>query len=297
LGRRIFLRYNSSGFYEENLSLLGLCSESPVENGGPDPEKYSDIFSAAFENGITFFFVDPKSGETVEKVFGENLNKKPRGEYLLSGGISLSSLSEDSDIEKIFSDQLLHLKNGYFDYYEISGIGNENFSFFVKNNVHEIFSSLKNRGKIRHLGFSFSGTEEEWNAVINNYSWDYARLDFNFYNWDHLGADTIYHDLRKKNIPFIASDPFMGGVILDPPEEIADILKKGDPSLSMKEWALRWFFDKKGLLSVLVSPSEAKEIIEASDIISSTKTLNSSKRHYIKIASQTMFKKNCGGET
>lgn len=73
------MRYNSSGFYEENLSLLGLCSESLVENGGPDPEKYSDVFSAAFENGITFFFVDPKSGETVEKVFGENLNKNPAG--------------------------------------------------------------------------------------------------------------------------------------------------------------------------------------------------------------------------
>lgn len=293
LGRCSLLRYNSSGFYEEKLSLIGLGSKSfPLdENGNPDIEKCSGIFSAAFEKGITFFFIPPDSGDDIEKLVGENLIGKLRYDYSISGGISITSFPEDSDVEKIFSEQLARLKNGYFDYYEIR-IGKGTFDFFVKRNIHGIFSGFKARGKIKHLGFSFEGSDAEWEKVINDYSWDYARLELNFYSWDFLGADRYYRDLRKKGIPFIASDPYMGGMILNPPQEVLDILKEGCPISSMREWALRWYFDKKGLLCIITDPSDADEISSDADIISDTKSLNSSKRHYLKIASQTLFEKN-----
>ncbi|MBQ6700898.1 MAG: hypothetical protein IJM98_09610, partial [Oscillospiraceae bacterium] len=114
------------------------------------------------------------------------------------------------------------------------------------------------------------------------------KMDFNFYKWDHLGADKLYRDLRKKGIPFIASDPFMGGFILDPPAEVLEILHQGDPQYSMEEWALRWFFDKKGLLCIIADSSSAEQFSNYSDIISSSKTLNSQKKHYLKAASEVL---------
>lgn len=288
-----FLRYNSSGFYEEKLSFLGLSSGSfPFdENGKPSPEKCSEIISAAFKNGISFFFIPPGSESTVEKFFGERLFEKPRGDYFLAGGISVSSIAEGADAEEVFEKQLSALKNGYFDYYEIK-IENNDFAYFAEHDVYGIFSRLKQKGKIRHLGFSFSGNEEDCENVVNDYVWDYARLDFNFYSWDFLGADRLYRELRKKGIPFLASDPYMGGMILDPTEEVLEILEKGDPEFSMKEWALRWFFDKKGLLCIFADPSDSNELEKTAEIISSPKTLNSSKRHCLKIAAQMLFEKN-----
>ena len=52
------MRYNSSGYYEEKISLLGLGSESfqMDEKGLSEKEKCAEIFKTAFEKGITFFF-------------------------------------------------------------------------------------------------------------------------------------------------------------------------------------------------------------------------------------------------
>jgi len=283
------LRYNSSGFYEEKLSFLGLGGSTfPTdENGLPDEEKCSALFKKAFKEGVTFFFVPFNAESGAEALFGENLSCLNRDEYFLSGGIPVDFLKGKNAAE-VFSEQLARLKNGYFDYYIIENIGKENFSYFIENDLYAVFSGLKASGKIRHLGFSFSGTEEEWRFLLNSYVWDFVKMDFNFYKWDHLGADKLYRDLRKKEIPFIASDPFMGGFILDPPEEFLEILHKGDPQYSMEEWALRWFFDKKGLLCIIADSSSAEQFSNYSDIISSSKTLNSQKKHYLKAASEVL---------
>ncbi len=288
------MRHNSSGFYEEQLSLLGFGgSMLPVdENGLPDREKCSEIFKTAFNNGVTFFFAPPS--DNAETLFGENLSKIDRNEYFLSGGISLSSVSGEDDIEELFSMQLGRLKSGYFDYYIIEDIGNENFDFFINKNIYGFFSGLCAKGKIKHLGFSFCGTTEEWKTLLKDFHWDFIKMDMSCYHWNVLGADTFYHDIRKAGIPFIASDPFMGGLILDPPEEIFDILKKGDPLLSMEEWALRWFYDKKGLLCILTDPAMPEELSEYADILSSEKTLNSTKKHFIKLAFENFCSENCG---
>ncbi len=284
------MRYNSSGFYEEKLSFLGMGADSlPLdENGEPDREKCAEMFRAAFDKGITFFFVSASANENADKVFGDNLGRRMRGDYSICGGIDLCAVDENSDITEIFKKQLDSLRSGYFDYYVIENIGGKSLEYFKANNIFEVFSGFKKRGMIKHLGFSFSGSENEWGFVLNSFAWDFAKMDFNYYNWNYLGADKLYHDLRKKNLPFIASDPFMGGLILDPPEEVFKALKEGDPCFSMEEWALRWFFDKKGLLCIVTNPEDASSVSESADIVSSPITLNSSKKHFVKLAAQKL---------
>ena len=87
----------------------------------------------------------------------------------------------------------------------------------------------------------------------------------------------------------------MGGKILDSPKNVLEILRCGDPFFSMEEWALRWFFDKKGLLCIMTSPKNMKEVENYADIISSVKTLNSSKKHYLKLAAQKLSEEKCEG--
>ena len=134
------MRYNSSGFYEEKISLLGFGGNLlGTEKSICDKEKISEMFHTAFNNGVTFYFVPPS--ENAELLFGENLSKINRNEYFLCGGISLSGFSAEEDISKAFANQLLRLKNGYFDYYVIENIGKESFEFF-KEKTSMIFFSI-----------------------------------------------------------------------------------------------------------------------------------------------------------
>lgn len=291
------MRYNSSGFYEEKLSLLGIGTDllPKNENGEPNLEKCSDYLKSAFKSGVTLFFVPFSESESAKKLLGENLSQKARDEFFLCGSIDAENAASAEETESFFENQLSSLKSGYFDYYVIENLSRESYSLFVKSGIYEVFSKLKNFGKIKHVGFSFSGSAEFGKSVLEKYSWDFVKLDFNFYNWECSDVDEFYHALRKKGVPFIASDPFMGGMILDPPEEVFDILRRGEPMFSMEEWALRWFFDKKGLLCIMTSPKNMKEVENYADIISSVKTLNSSKKHYLKIAAQKFSEEKCEG--
>lgn len=87
----------------------------------------------------------------------------------------------------------------------------------------------------------------------------------------------------------------MGGKILDPPKDVLEILRCGDPFFSMEEWALRWLFDKKGLLCIITSPENAEKTEKYANIISSSKTLNSSRKHYLKLAVQKLSEEKCEG--
>ena len=289
------MRYNSSGFYEENLSLLGVEINSlPLdEKGEPSHEKCDEFFKTAFENGITLFFVPFSSEGKTEIFLGKNFSEKIRENYFLSGGINISEISSPEEIREKFSERLSALKSVYFDYLVLENISEP---FFSESGLYQVFSELKKQGKIKRLGFSVSEKIGSLDKFLKNYSWDFVKTDINFYSWDYSGVNEIYHTIRKRNIPFIASDPFMGGNILNPPEEVFEILKEGDPVYSMQEWALRWFFDKKNMLCVITNPKNPEELSSFADIISSTKTLNSSKKHYVKIASQKIFEEKREGE-
>lgn len=296
--RDVFImRYNSSGFYEEKLSLIGIGTDFLPKNekGEPDAERCSEYFKAAFEKGVTLFFVPSAEDESIKNLLNESFLKKARNEYLLSGSIDIEKISSGEEAEAFFKNQLDNLKSGYFDYYVIENISPENFEKFENSKIFEVFSKLKEFGKIKHLGFSFFGSSEFGKNLLKKYQWDFSKINLNFCLWEKDDITDFYHALRKKRIPFIASDPFMGGMILDPPEEVFDILKNGEPLFSMEEWALRWFFDKKGLLCIETSPKTAEDIIKYSEIISSPKTLNSSKKHFLKIAAQKFSEEKCEG--
>ncbi len=290
------MRYNSSGYYEEKISLLGLGSEyfQMDEKGLSEKEKCAEIFKTAFEKGITFFFSPFSPDEITKKCFGENLSRKNRGDYCICGGISLDDVTFPNNLPDFFEKQLSALKTGFFDYYVIDGVLGKNDLFLENKQAFQTLRELKALGKIKHLGLSIPDSKNDYRAVLDEYPWDFVLMKINFYSWDYLGADEIYHAVRKKDIPFIASDPYFGGMILNPPREVFDIFQEGDPLYSMREWALRWFFNKKGLLCIISDPETAEELSETADIVSESKTLNSSKKHYVKLAVRELHQKNCG---
>lgn len=123
--RDVFImRYNSSGFYEEKLSLIGIGTDFLPKNekGEPDAERCY--------------------------------------EYLLSGSIDIEKISSGEGAEVFLKNRLDNLKSGYFDYCVIENISPENIGKFENSKIFEVFSKLKEFGKIKHLVFSFSGSSE-----------------------------------------------------------------------------------------------------------------------------------------
>ena len=291
------MRYNSSGFYEEKLSLLGIGTDLLPKNekGEVEAEKGSALLKTAFERGVTLFFVPFSESESTKRFLGESFSRKSRDEYFLCGSIDAENFAFGEEIETFFEKQLMLLKCGYFDYFVIENINRKNYSEFVRNKIYDTFSKFKEYGKIKHLGFSFKDSVEFGKEILEKYCWDFAKFDLNFCNWEFSCGDDFYHVLRKKGVPFVASDPFMGGKILDPPKNVLEILRCGDPFFSMEEWALRWFFDKKGLLCIITSPENAEKTEKYANIISSSKTLNSSRKHYLKLAVQKLSEEKCEG--
>lgn len=279
------MRYNSSGFFEERLSLLGFGGKCLPRNpdGTIDRKTSSELFDTAFDGGITYFYCSYASSDIEsETVFGENLSKRRRDSYFVGSGISPLDFDSGKEAEKFIDEQLLRFHTGYFDYYVVENFDADSYKRAKDIGLRNILQRAKELGKIRRIGFSFTGNHRDWRKSTNGINWDFAELSANYLEWESNNIVFIYHELIKKRIPFFVTNPFCNGKLLELAEKHKEILKEADPFLTLKQWALEWFFDKKQMFSLVIDSESKDALTDEIKIMSDTQTINSKKRHALK---------------
>ena len=279
------LRYNSSGFFEERLSLLGFGGKCLPRNpdGTVDRKASAELFDMAFSGGITYFYCTSVLSDTEsEEVFGENLSKRNRDSYFIGSGISPLDFRSGAEAEQFINEQLRRFHTGYFDYYVVENFDADSYKRAKEIGLRNILRKEKELGRIRRIGFSFTGNHRDWRKFTSGIDWDFAELSANYLDWESKNIVFIYHELIKRRLPFFANDPFCRGKLLELAEEHKRILAEADPLLTLKQWALQWFFDKKQMLSLVIDSENAAALSDEIEIMSNPRTINSKKRHALK---------------
>ena len=127
-----------------------------------DKKQTADMIDYFLAHGFTYFdtaFVY-HSGES-EKVAGELLvGRYPRDKFQLATKLPVMEMKSAADSERIFSTQLERTKAGYFDNYLIHGINKGQAAKIDEFGIWDFLKDKKERGLIRHLGFSFHSTAD-----------------------------------------------------------------------------------------------------------------------------------------
>lgn len=262
-------------FKDIEVSRLGLgtmrlpCVDDLKRESNPkiDYEKGQELVDLAYNSGVNYFDTAYMyhCGKS-EEFIGKALKKYPRNNYYLADKLPIWLCDAKEDMERVFNEQLTRCDVEFFDFYLLHSLDKENIEKCEQFGAYEFVSNLKKDGKIKHLGFSFHGTIEDLNYLVDNYEWDFAQIQFNYLDYHNQNAIEQYEILTKANIPVIVMEPVRGGKLAIPGKEAEKVFLDYDNSKSIASWAIKFVASYDNVLTIL-SGMNSKE--QMNDNISS----------------------------
>lgn len=163
---------------------------------------------------------------TSELQLGRILPTLPRDKIIVQTKIPPKE-SEDAFLD-VFEQCMRNLQLDYVDLLGIHGINNaEVLQQAIDGGTMRAAQKLRDRGAVRHIGFSTHGRWDDVNAAIETDLFDYVNLHWYYVdqrNWPAIEAATA-HDMGV----FIISPNDKGGKLYAPPDKLEALCKPLTP--------------------------------------------------------------------
>ena len=254
------------------ISLLGfglMRLPRVTDNPGEiDFDASSALIDRAIERGVNYFDTAYTYGDS-EAAAGRALSKHPRESYCLATKCPPWMLKSPDDFDRIFSEQQTRCQTDYFDFYLVHNMARESnraagnaefFERFSELDIYETMKRKKTEGKIRNFGFSFHGTYDILQKLVDKYEWDFAQIQLNYIDWNATDAGRQYELLTKYNIPVIIMEPLRGGALATLNEKSAELLKKADQKASLASWGIRYAASLPNVITVLSGMNRMEDL-------------------------------------
>ncbi len=260
------MEYRINPHTGDRVSLLGYgCMRWPTRRNDEgqeevDQEKVNEMVDEAIAHGVNYFDTAPVyiRGWS-EAATGVALKRHPRDKWFIATKASRDVTLEEGKF--MFRNSLKELQVDYIDYYLLHNVGSDIASFhrrFVDNGFLDFLLEEKKAGRIRNLGWSFHGSKEGFDYVLNfrGIQWDFCQIQLNYQDWTipigaSIDAKYLYDELVKKNVPAVIMEPLLGGRLARVPAQAMNMMKQVHPDDTAAAWALRFAGTPPGVLSVL----------------------------------------------
>lgn len=227
-----------------------------------DQQSVNELVDYALAHGVNYFDSAPVylQGQS-EEATAKALLRHPRESYYIATKLSNFRNASYENSVSMYRRSLELYQTDHIDYYLLHSIGGMDAfkKRFEDNRIMDFVLEERRKGHIRHLGFSFHGKEEGFDALLSlheKYHWDFVQIQMNYIDWNHPGdrnakASYLYEKLAEKNIPVVIMEPLLGGRLSDVPEKIATTLKTANPDGSIASWAFRFCATFPKVLTIL----------------------------------------------
>lgn len=166
-----------------------------------------DVF---IDNGYSYFdtaYIYPGSEEALKESV---VKRYPREMYQIATKLPIYPLDSPEKIKEIFNTSISRLGVEYIDYYLIHGIDMKQCEKAEILGAWSFISSLKEKGIVKHIGFSFLGTPEELEAILLRHpKAEFVQLQINYFDWDNdrVQSGRLYEIAVKFGKPIVIMEP------------------------------------------------------------------------------------------
>lgn len=152
---------------------------------------------------------------------------------------------------------------GYFDFYLLHNLGEFRTHFFDQWGMWDWIAEKREQGLIKHAGFSFHSTPEELDELLSAHpEMEFVQLQINYADWDNPAVQSrrCYEVARAHHKPVVIMEPVKGGMLANPPEQVARVLTQAEPDSSAASWAVRFAASLPGVITVLSGMSNVEQM-------------------------------------
>jgi len=265
------------------LSMLGFGTmRMPVIDGNDgriNEEQAFRMFDYAIEHGVNYF--DTAYGYHAgrsEIVTGKALSRYPRESYYLATKFPGYDLSNMPKVKEIFADQLKKTGAGYFDFYLFHNVCEMNIDQYLdpKFGIYEHLTLQRDKGLIKHLGFSAHGEIDVLKRFLEAYGKDmeFCQLQLNYMDWKFQHGREKVELLREYGIPVWVMEPLRGGRLASLSPEQESILKGLRPDEIIPAWAFRFLQSVPEVNVILSGMSDEEQMRSNIAIFEEDRPLN-----------------------
>ena len=269
-------------FKDLKLSALGMgCMRLPLADGTDaniDETKTAEMVAYAMEKGINYYDTawGYHSGNS-EIVMGNVLSKYPRENYYLATKFPGYDLSNMGKVKEIFEKQLEKCKTNYFDFYLFHNVCEMNIDAYLDESyqIHSYLMEQKQKGKIKHLGFSAHGSYDVMKRFLEKYGEDmeFCQIQLNYIDYSFQDAKSKIELLKKYQIPVWVMEPLRGGKLCKLSEEEVKPLKDFR-NIDATEWAFRFLQTIPEVTMILSGMSNLEQMKQNIATFETEKPLN-----------------------
>lgn len=265
------------------ISLLGFgCMRFPRIDEAKqdiDEEEAMKMIDYAYQNGVNYFdtayiYHDGQSELFIKKA----LSRYPRESFYLADKMPTWLIKNKEDGPRIFEEQLEKCGVDYFDFYLCHSVGGSLEQFIEVYEEYGLLDYLreqKRNGRIKKLGFSFHGPNENMKAIVDRHDdWDFAQIQLNYLDWRIQNAKWKYEYLTEKKIPCIIMEPVKGGNLVSLNEASIKKLKEARPDSSVASWAIRFAASLPNVLTVLSGMTTMEQVVDNIETLSNFEALS-----------------------
>ncbi|MDR2721949.1 MAG: aldo/keto reductase [Coriobacteriaceae bacterium] len=258
-----------------------------------DIEQVKDMVDIFMDAGFTYFdtafgyhggFSEVAAKEAI-------VARYPRESFQLATKMPASSARSAEAAHAMFYTSLERSGAGYFDYYLMHNMGGTRTALFEKYGIWDFVSEQKEKGLIKHFGFSFHDKAEPLEALLKAHpEAEFVQLQINYADWESpvVEARKCYEVARAFNKPIIIMEPVRGGSLATLPTSVADVFKAADSAASLPSWALRFAASKEGIITTLSGMSTPEQVHENVALMRDFKPLTAEEHQVITKAQEAL---------
>lgn len=283
-------------YFGESIPKLGfgLMRLPKEESGRIDLEQTKKMVDLFLEAGQTYFDTAYvyDGGDSERAAKAALVDRYPRESFTLATKLNtnMDGCSEQSAKQQFYTS-LERTGAGYFDFYLLHALQAKSYKKYEQFGIWDFVKEQKEKGLIRHWGFSFHAGPELLDELLTEHSdVEFVQLQINYADWENpdVTARANYEVARKHGKSIVVMEPVKGGNLASVPEAVQNIFRNVDEKASMASWAIRYAASLDGILTVLSGMSSVEQMMDNLSYMKDFKPLDREEQLAVQKAQEAM---------